>query len=1053
MLHRAKPKKASVSTVNVHTATFSIADITGDNTKTPITTIVQRASDDNCRCYREEILVVPPSPVKRHRAGLVQPAPERISIDNEDVFETDRYQMGFDLLDDMPPERVQPAILRVAKPSNCFGDELFCASCLVAGHVKNPLHRIERWNGRFLEPSTPKALGLRVQLDHIPGQRCLEPLQLHTQFVVLHTNGIHKVAVDSCDCERRAWAGAPEEQLQHAGWFPATDDRPRTCATMELLDTFVAQTYQAKTTMYDYYSVLEKLTNNAGVKPPNRYHAFLRVVREYSHLLMLKRAGRGHAKTGVMGTEQGELAVKCPCCPQPGVNLPAGWENAPPQDKFLYILFIAIDPCFRLKQRLVSSELKDPTLGPRWSYMVETGPYQEFLLTITDQKEMSTCSGLAALDHANTKFSRGYSATGVGMRVCARHKFVQPNGVGDLQKGERFGNMDWIFLSILSHLHPRLRKIISYDIACQWWKNLKSRVKTMPPRIRLKIVLALMRFVVPKMHIKGYDHDCQTEYSVDYVPGSAQTDGEGIEHPWAHIGGVGSSTKEMGPGSREDTLNGHWGSWNWQKLLGLGEALRTKLDRAKSEAAAQLEVFTQFSTQQAARVPAWKEMVETFERNPEAKNPYRMTSKGITEAQVLLQFEQEEAERVQAGVLGIYSVSPSSFVAAGLEVEDEQRRLINIAALRRALNRSIQHLRTLQATYTPASILALGQRENVPPDEQPENVPLFLPSALTAAQRMAETVKPLVAMENMLRDAQCGTALERLRLFLHVKSRLLTYKQLQARHQGANTHARTLVERNGCKIHLYSEKYQMAWEAQRCLADGDMEKVGWRILRKEDIQCMEDAEELARNADKWRAQQERHRQREDNLRRDGELPPLGEEERAQRERGGENVREVSWIWTGAGLAGTDAQLEEALQIEWCKAYAWTRRWQEEEVAGKAWACAWEERAKGVPVGVMEWAEWDAAGAGRWAVERAEGAIAYAVKQAAIFRRTASRLVVSMAEERRGRGKRRRMVYDDDLVPIEGGEGDGEDLEDELDDLRADNVADDDFIFRGGANED
>jgi hypothetical protein len=51
---------------------------------------------------------------------------------------------------------------------------------------------------------------------------------------------------------------------------------------------------------------------------------------------------------------------------------------------------------------------------------------------------MSTCSGLAALDYANTKFSRGYSTTGVGMGVCARHEFIQPNGVGDLQKGERY---------------------------------------------------------------------------------------------------------------------------------------------------------------------------------------------------------------------------------------------------------------------------------------------------------------------------------------------------------------------------------------------------------------------------------------------------------------------------------------------------------------------------------------------------------------------------------------------------------------------------------------
>jgi hypothetical protein len=54
---------------------------------------------------------------------------------------------------------------------------------------------------------------------------------------------------------------------------------------------------------------------------------------------------------------------------------------------------------------------------------------------------MDTCSGLSALDHANTKFSRGYSSTGVGICVCARHEFIQATGAGDLQKGERHADI------------------------------------------------------------------------------------------------------------------------------------------------------------------------------------------------------------------------------------------------------------------------------------------------------------------------------------------------------------------------------------------------------------------------------------------------------------------------------------------------------------------------------------------------------------------------------------------------------------------------------------
>ncbi|KAF7366132.1 CxC2 domain-containing protein [Mycena venus] len=177
-----------------------------------------------------------------------------------------------------------------------------------------------------------KEIGLRVQLGHCSNDCCLEPSPLHKEFVVLHTTGINKVDVDACNCpECQLWAGAPKEQLLHAGWFPVTDNRPRTCATTDMLNHFLAETYQSKTTLYDYYMALEKLTNNTGIKPPNRYYAFRHMVHKYAHILMLKHAGRGHADFWVEGTQQGKLAVQCICCPQPGVNLPEGWEKAGPK--------------------------------------------------------------------------------------------------------------------------------------------------------------------------------------------------------------------------------------------------------------------------------------------------------------------------------------------------------------------------------------------------------------------------------------------------------------------------------------------------------------------------------------------------------------------------------------------------------------------------------------------------------------------------------------------------------------------------------------------------
>ena len=39
---------------------------------------------------------------------------------------------------------------------------------------------------------------------------------------------------------------------------------------------------------------------------------------------------------------------------------------------------------------------------------------------------------------ANSKFTKGYATSGVVLAVDARHGFVLPHGIGDLQKGERY---------------------------------------------------------------------------------------------------------------------------------------------------------------------------------------------------------------------------------------------------------------------------------------------------------------------------------------------------------------------------------------------------------------------------------------------------------------------------------------------------------------------------------------------------------------------------------------------------------------------------------------
>lgn len=62
------------------------------------------------------------------------------------------------------------------------------------------------------------------------------------------------------------------------------------------------------------------------------------MVREWRHLKMLKRAGRGHDPAGVRDTRQGSLAIICPACPHHNINLLPGWDTVPERDRYVHTI-------------------------------------------------------------------------------------------------------------------------------------------------------------------------------------------------------------------------------------------------------------------------------------------------------------------------------------------------------------------------------------------------------------------------------------------------------------------------------------------------------------------------------------------------------------------------------------------------------------------------------------------------------------------------------------------------------------------------------------------
>jgi hypothetical protein len=117
---------------------------------------------------------------------------------------------------------------------------------------------LKKWNGLFFEKSNLQDSGLRIQLGH-GGAKCIAPTPGPSKFIVVDVTGIHKVAIDYCDC--RTNGIIPHHiQLLRAGWFPATFICPQTAFTFHCLDFYHELTLQSKVNAYDFCRSLLRLT-------------------------------------------------------------------------------------------------------------------------------------------------------------------------------------------------------------------------------------------------------------------------------------------------------------------------------------------------------------------------------------------------------------------------------------------------------------------------------------------------------------------------------------------------------------------------------------------------------------------------------------------------------------------------------------------------------------------------------------------------------------------------------------------------------------------------
>ncbi|KAK7032404.1 hypothetical protein VNI00_013152 [Paramarasmius palmivorus] len=833
---------------------------------------------------------------------------------------------------------------------DCFGLRMYCQTCTVLNHLEQPLHCIEEWTTRSsFQAVTLRDLGLQIQLGHPKGQSCETPGTPHKDFLVMAWNGIHLVDMQFCGCPNALDRYA---QLLEVGWFPTSFKEPQSAATFQLLRNFQILNEQGKLPATDFYASLEQIVDGTGlVKLPNRLEQLMLVVRQWRHLRMGKRCGRAHDPTGLSGTTSGSAAVLCRACPQPGKNLPEGWDRAPPHQAWLYNLILSQDANFKQKARARANDARDAILAPGWAFVVDHKPYiEEIAKRSKDQEEISHCVGFSAIWAANTKKSRGLRATGIGSVSCARHELFRPNGIGDLQKGERYVNMDYIFLATLAGSEIRYI-IISYDIACQWMINFFLRMLHMPERLRLppdrKVV-----FKVPKFHLPAHKEKCYARFALNFTEGTGKVDGEAPERGWSTNNESARSLSMMTLGARWEAQDSQCNFWNQRKMINLENSLLKKLVSAITDVVIHQRSFAAFQEALAVDNPSlvstWLAEVEAWERDHNKPCPYDLPNSNLKLKHVKKALAEEEFQQEIDGT-GMM-VNRSGMIVEGVDIEDAQRSLSlsikhnNRTLLQQTTNQKrqtallvrIRTFRKEQAKHFPA-MRPLLESLDLSEKALPHYMKLHLPSSdLPEDIRPLLIVPDLVSIESRLREAQAAEALLKLQGHLRARSLVSMYRDRRAKSQAAYTRHRALEDQLTWRIQGACETYRAARASLlRLLGPGDWMKV-FQELRDEDVRAINE---------RLLCEQEKEQLRQDKIR-----AGLSQEEAERLISGVNGVPTVtskplldrgeskriapSWIWfkyseDGSRDSATTAEIEASLKVEWCKARARARRSREE----------------------------------------------------------------------------------------------------------------------------
>ncbi|KAI6099228.1 hypothetical protein EDD16DRAFT_1490163 [Pisolithus croceorrhizus] len=178
---------------------------------------------------------------------------------------------------------------------SCAGVHAWCGPCAVKVHRNLPFHKVQRWNGTHYQPTSLMDLCFLWHIGHggdpcpcnwsdpdpeesgyvtgdspsnhrsvafLLGRPYDDPVIRKSswfQMTIVHTEGIFSHEVSVCKCP----GSDPNDwhlDLLHQRLFAASISKPKTAFTFDVLDHFLIDALECKTSAMSFYQKLKRFT-------------------------------------------------------------------------------------------------------------------------------------------------------------------------------------------------------------------------------------------------------------------------------------------------------------------------------------------------------------------------------------------------------------------------------------------------------------------------------------------------------------------------------------------------------------------------------------------------------------------------------------------------------------------------------------------------------------------------------------------------------------------------------------------------------------------------